>query len=76
MLWIKMWTESQGKLPTYLLMGGSGLNVVNACSFFCFFFCFLKKKMSTRHAYQLSDGFEVLDVLPRDPMDLKFRHAS
>ena len=26
-----------------------------------------KKKMSTRHAYQWSDGFEVLDVLPRGP---------
>ena len=26
-----------------------------------------KKKMSTRHAYQWSDGFEVLDVLPRVP---------
>ena len=28
-----------------------------------------KKKKSTRHAYQWSDGFEVLDVLPRGPMD-------
>ena len=33
-----------------------------------FFFFFWKKKMSTRHAYQWSDGFEVLDVLPRGPM--------
>ena len=33
---------------------------------FCFFF-FFEKKMSTRHAYQWSDGFEVLDVLPRGP---------
>ena len=32
--------------------------------------------MSTRHAYQWSDGFKVLDVLPRGPMDLKFGHAS
>ena len=32
--------------------------------------------MSTRHAYQWSDGFEVLDVLPRGPMDLRFGHAS
>ena len=32
--------------------------------------------MSTRHAYQWSDGFEVLDVLPKGSMDLKFRHAS
>ena len=35
-------------------------------------FFFLKKKkkklkISTRHAYQWSDGFEVLDVLPRGP---------
>ena len=39
-------------------------------------FFFLKKKKSTRHAYQWSDGFEVLDVLPKGSMDLKFRHAS
>ena len=31
------------------------------------FFFFFEKKMSTRHAYQWSDGFEVLDVLPRGP---------
>ena len=41
-----------------------------------FFFWEKKKKMSTRHAYQWSDGFEVLDVLPRGPMDLKFGCAS
>ena len=34
MLWIKMWTESQGRLPTYLLGGGSGPNVVHAPFFF------------------------------------------
>ena len=34
---------------------------------FLFFFFFEKKKMSTRHAYQWSDGFAVLDVLPRGP---------
>ena len=56
-----MWTESRRRLPTYLLVGGSGLNVVHACSLF--FFCW--KKMSTRHAYQWFDGFEVLDVLLR-----------
>ena len=28
------------------------------------------------HASQRSDGFEVLDVLPRGPMDLKFGRAS
>ena len=70
MFW--MWTKSRGRLPTYLLMGGSGLNVVHACSLF---FWEKKKKMSTRHAYQWSDGFEVLDVLPRGPMDLKYVHA-
>ena len=70
MFW--MWTKSRGRLPTYLLMGGSGLNVVHACSLF---FWEKKKKMSTRHAYQWSDGFEVLDVLPRGLMDLKYVHA-
>ena len=34
MLWIKMWTESQRRLPTYLLVGESGPNVVHACNFF------------------------------------------
>ena len=37
MQWIKMWTESQGRLPTYLLMGGSSPNVVHAFNFFFFF---------------------------------------
>ena len=32
--------------------------------------------MSTRYAYQWSDGFEFLDVLRRGLMDLKFGHAS
>ena len=49
MLWIKMWIESQGRLPTYLLVGGSGPNVVHACKFFFF-------KMSTRYAYLEDDG--------------------
>ena len=39
-------------------------------------FFFLEKKLSTRHAYQWSDGFEVLDVLPKGLMDLIFGHAS
>ena len=39
-------------------------------------FFFLEKKLSTRHAYQWSDGFEVLDVLPKGLMDLRFGHAS
>ena len=30
-------------------------------------FFFFEKKISTRHAYQWSDGFKVLDVLPRGP---------
>ena len=29
-----MWTESQRRLPTYLLVGESGPNVVHACNFF------------------------------------------
>ena len=33
------------------------------------FFFFLEKKKSTRHAYRWSNRFEVLDVLPRGPMD-------
>ena len=73
MLWIKMWTESQGRLPTYLLVRGSGPNVVHTCNHFFFFF---GKKMSTRYAYQWSDGFEFLDMLRRGLMDLKFGHAS
>ena len=73
MFW--MWTKSRGRLPTYLLVGGSGLNIVHACNFFLFFL-FLEKKKSTRHVYQWSDGFEVLNVLPRGSMDLKFGYAS
>ena len=68
MLWIKMWTESQGRLPMYLLVGGSGLNVVHACSFFFFFF--FKEKKSTRHAYQWSWQNEDFS------RDLEFGHAS
>ena len=33
-----MWTESRGRLPTYLLVGGSGPNVVHACNFYFYFF--------------------------------------
>ena len=57
MLWIKMWIESLGRLPTYLLMKGSSPNVVHKCNLFLFlfiffFYClFFWKKMSTRHAY-------------------------
>ena len=31
-----MCTESRGRLPTYLLVGGSGPNVVHICNFFFF----------------------------------------
>ena len=79
-----MGTESRGRLPTYLLVGGLGLNVVHACSLF---FGKEKKNFSTRHAYQWSDGLILdvlprgplklnLDVLPRGPMDLNFGRAS
>ena len=51
MFWIKMWIESRGRLPTYLLVGGSGLNVVHACRIFFFY-------MSTRYAYLWSDGLK------------------
>ena len=33
-----MWTESRGRLPTYLLVGGPGPNVDHVCKFFFFFF--------------------------------------
>ena len=57
MLWIKMWTKSLGRLPTYLLVGGSGLNIVHTCSLFYYYFL-VKKKKSTRHAYQWSQKNE------------------
>ena len=40
-----MWTESRGRLPTYLLVGGSGPNVVHACNFFFFFFFLIEYKI-------------------------------
>ena len=49
MLWIKMWTKSRGRLPTYLLVGRSGPNVVHACNFFFSF------GMITRYAYLEDD---------------------
>ena len=39
-------------------------------------FFFFRKKMSTRHAYHWSGRFEVLDVLPRGPMDWNLGCAS
>ena len=68
-----MWTESQGRLPMYLLVGGSGLNVVHACSFFFFFF--LKKKRvqdmltSGHDKMRISVVILNLDMLPIGPMD-------
>ena len=40
---IKMWTKSWGRLPTFLLVRGSGPNVVYARSIFFFFFFFGEK---------------------------------
>ena len=57
MFW--MWTESRGRLPMYLLMGGSGLNVVHACSPLFF----IKKKKKKKR---------VQDMLTSGLMDLKF----
>ena len=51
----------------YVPLSGRIRSKRSSCS--PFFFSFLKKKMSTRHAYQRFNGFEVLDVLPRGPMD-------
>ena len=91
----QIWTKSPGRLLMYLLVKGSGPNIVYTCSlfffflvFFFFFFFFFKKKkkkvqdmLTSGHdkmrilivilnfglASQKSDGFEVLDVLPRVP---------
>ena len=72
MFW--MWTESRGRLPMYLLMGGSGLNVVHACSPLFFFFEKKKKRVQD----MLTSGLMDLKfwMLPKGPMDLKFGHAS
>ena len=58
----------------YVSLGGRIRSKRSSCMqppLFCFFnfFNFLKK-MSTRHTYQWFDGFEVLDVLPRGPLNL------
>ena len=54
-----MWTESRRRLPTYLLVGGSGLNVVHACSPF-----FLKKrkvkKIKNKYKICLPGGGRIL----------------
>ena len=48
----------------YVPLGGGIRSKRSSCMQPFFFF---EKKMRTRHAYQWSDGFEVLDVLPRGP---------
>ena len=73
MLWIKMWTESWGRLPTFLLVRGSGPNVVYACSIFFFFFWV--KNMSTRHTYQRSRKVEILVLCFRGLKVLYLRHV-
>ena len=80
MLWSKMWTEFQRRLPTYLLVGGSGLNVVHACNpFFVFFVLFLflfflieKNEYKTclpvvRTKWGFQSWSWILNVLPRGP---------
>ena len=67
MFWIKMWTESRGRLPTYLLMGGSGLNVVHACiNFFIFLFFWYEYKICLpggRRIWALAHAFRGPKVL-------------
>ena len=58
----------------YVPLSGRIRSKRSSCS--PFFFSFLKKKMSTRHAYHWSSRFEVLDVLPRGPMDWNLGCAS
>ena len=76
MLWIKMWTKSRRRLPTYLLVGESGLNVVHACSLFLFlnFFFFFWEKNEYKTCLPMvmrKWGFQswswILDMLPRGP---------
>ena len=75
----RIWTESWGRLPMYLLMGRSSLNVVHAWNLF--FFLEKKKKwvqdMLTSGLMDLKfwtcflevHWNWILDVLPRGPMD-------
>ena len=58
----------------YVPLSGRIRSKRSSCS--PFLFSFLKKKMSTRHAYHWSSRFEVLDVLPRGPMDWNLGCAS
>ena len=65
-----MWTESRERLPTYLSVGGSGLNVVHACSLFFFFFFFLKKNLVQDMLTSGHDKMRISIVI------LNFGHAS
>ena len=47
----------------------------NLMKIFFFFFFGKEKNLSTRHAYQWSDGL-ILDVLPRGPLKLNFGRVS
>ena len=74
-LWIKMCSKSQGRLPTYLLVRGSGPNIVHTCNLFFFFWkkneyktCLLV--VTTKWGFQSWSW--ILDMLPRGLMDLKF----
>ena len=68
-----MWTKSLGRLPTYLLVGGSGLNIVHTCSLFYYYFLVKKKKryktclpvVTKKWGFQLWSW--ILDMLPRGP---------
>ena len=78
----------------YVSLSGRIRSKLSSCMqpFFFFFFFETKEnkkkiKISTRHAYQWSDGFEVSDVLPRGPWiwnldmlprgpKIEFGHAS
>ena len=71
-----MWTKSRGRLPTYLLVGGSGLNVVYACKilFFYFYFFLYEYKiclLGGRRIWALAHAFRGPKVL--DPGSYFFR---
>ena len=72
MLWIQMWTESWGRLPTFLLVRGSGPNVVYARSIFFFWW---KIWVHARHTYQRSRKMEILVVCFRGLKVLYLRHV-
>ena len=72
MLWIKIWTESRERLPTYLLVGGLGLNVVHACNFFFFFWyeykiCLPGGRLILAHVFKRPRIFGALAHVFRGP---------